>query len=68
MRMNFLLVLRRVFSYAVKPGIQVMSFSEYLVDLNRDSKGRKICNMQVRICLENQGVWWYVDVFGIPIS
>ena len=68
MRMNFLLVLRRVFSYAVKPGIQVMSFPKYLTDLNGDSRRRKIRNVQAMICLENQGVWWYVDVFGIPIS
>ena len=68
MHVNFLLVLRRVFSYVVKPGIWVMSFPEYLTDLNHDSRHRKIHNVQVRICLENQGVWLRVDIVGIPIS
>ena len=68
MHVNFLLVLRRVFSYVVKPGIWVMSFPKYLTDLNRDSGCKKIRNMQTRICLENQGVWQRVDVVGVPIS
>ena len=53
--MNFLLVLRRVFSYTVKPGIRVMSFPEYLTDLNRDSRRRKIHNVQVLRIKESSG-------------
>ena len=36
--MNFLLVLRGVFSHAVKPGIRVMSFPKYLTNLNHDGR------------------------------
>ena len=66
--MNFLLVLRGVFSQVVKPGIQVMSFPEHLANLNCDSTGREIRNVQARICLENQGVGQCVDIVGILIS
>ena len=68
MHVNFLLVLRRVFAHAVKPGIRVMSFSKYLAGLNRDGGCRKIRDVQARIFLKNQGVWWRVDVVGVPIG
>ena len=66
--MNFLLVLRGVFSHAVKPGIQVMSFLKHLADLNCDSGGREFRNVQVRIFLENQRVRQRIDVMGILVS
>ena len=66
--MNFLLVLRGVFSHVVKPGIRVMSFPEHLADLNRDSGGREIRNVQARIFLENQRVGQRVDIISVPIS
>ena len=66
--MNFLLVLRGVFSHVVKTGIWVMSFLEYLADLNNASGSRESCNMQARIFLGNQRVGQHVDVIGVPIS
>ena len=41
---------------------------KHLSNLNRDSGGREICNMQVRIFLEYQRVGQRIDVIGIPIS
>jgi hypothetical protein len=66
--MNLLLVLREVFSHAVKPRIQLVSLSEYLADLNCDSGGREICNMQMRMFLKNERVGRHIDIISILIS
>ena len=66
--MDLLLVLRGVLSCAVQPRIQVVSFSEYLANLKRDGRGRKVCNVQTRILLQKQGVERCIDIIGILIS
>ena len=66
--MNFLLVLRGVFFHVVKPGVQVVSLSEYLANLNRDSGGREICNVQARIFLKNQRVRRCINIISVLIS
>ena len=68
MRIYFLLLLLRVFAYTVKPTAWVMTYPEYLADLNSIGGGREICDMQPWITLQNQRVGWSVDIVGISVS
>src|ERR1700723_3688654 len=68
MRMYSLLVLRRIFSDTIKPGVRIVSYSEYLSSLDCDGSGREISYMWLRILLQNQRVRWRIDIVGVPIS
>ena len=64
----FPLVLWRVFGYTIKPAAWVMTYPEYLADLDRSGGGREISNMQPWITLQNQGGGWSVDIVKISVS
>src|SRR6267154_3500104 len=67
-RIYFLLLLLRVFAYTVKPIVWVMTYSEYLANLNSTGDGREICDMQPWITRQNHRVGWSIDIVRISVS
>jgi hypothetical protein len=68
MSLYLLLVLKRVFSDAIKPGVGIVPYSKYLTDLDHDRGSREISYMYLRIFPQNQGVRWHINIIKVSIS